>query len=73
MSRNPPTPTALTVAQMAKVLSAAGGRRVTEAMVRADIDAGAPTNPDGTLNLVHYAAWLAQAMPAGRQEVAGGD
>lgn len=82
MSRNPPTPTALTVAQMAKVLSAAGGRRVTEEMIRADIDAGAPVNADGTLNLVHYAAWLTlsacnaqagRAMPAGRQEVAGGD
>ena len=26
--------------------------------VRADIAAGAPTNADGTMNLVHYAAWL---------------
>ena len=25
-------------------------------------DAGAPANPDGTLNLVHYAAWLVQQM-----------
>jgi hypothetical protein len=25
----------------------------------ADIADGAPTNPDGTVNLVHYAAWLA--------------
>ena len=66
MSQTPPTPTALTVAQTAKVLSAAGGRRITEAMVRADIDAGAPVNPDGTMNLVHYAAWLAR-------KVAGGD
>jgi hypothetical protein len=45
---------------MAKVLSAVGGRRITEEMVRADIDAGAPVNPDGTMNLVHYAAWLAR-------------
>jgi len=57
-----PTPTALTVAQMAKVLSAAGGRRITEAMVHADLDAGAPVNPDGTMNLVHYTAWLAREM-----------
>jgi hypothetical protein len=65
MSQTPATPTALTVAQMAKVLSAAGGWRVTEEMVRADIDAGAPANPDGTLNLVHYAAWLAREATRG--------
>jgi hypothetical protein len=27
-------------------------------MLRADIAAGAPTNADGTMNLLHYAAWL---------------
>ena len=27
-------------------------------MLRADLAAGAPTNADGTINLVHYAAWL---------------
>jgi len=26
--------------------------------VRADLAAGAPTNADGTMNLMHYAAWL---------------
>lgn len=31
-------------------------------MLRADIDAGAPTNPGGTINLVHYAAWLNREM-----------
>ena len=66
MSETPPTLTALTVAQAAKVLSAAGGRRITEEMLRADIDAGAPINDDGTLNLVHYTAWLVR-------EVSGGD
>ena len=53
-----PKITALTPAQAAQILSAAGKRRVAEATVVADIAAGAPTNPDGTLNLVHYAAWL---------------
>lgn len=51
-------PAAMPVADAARLLSRAGGQRVTEAMLRADIDAGAPTNPDGTMNLVHYAAWL---------------
>jgi len=35
---------------------------ISEDMVRADIGAGAPTNPDGTVNLVHYAAWLNREM-----------
>ena len=65
MSETPPTLMALTVAQTAKVLSAAGGRRITDEMLRADIDAGAPVNDDGTINLVHYAAWLAKEMAVG--------
>ena len=32
-------------------------------MLRADLDAGAPTNADGTINLIHYAAWLNAAPP----------
>jgi len=66
MSETTPSLTALTVGQTAKVLSAAGGRRITEDMLRADIDAGVPVNTNGTINLVHYAAWLVR-------EVAGGD
>ena len=66
MTAETPKITALTPAQAAKILATAGSRRITEAMVRADIDVGAPTNADGTVNLVHYAAWLAR-------EVAGGD
>jgi len=66
MSEATPSLTALTVAQAAKVLSAAVGRRITADMLRADIDAGAPVNVDGTVNLVHYTAWLVR-------EVSGGD
>jgi hypothetical protein len=58
-------PGALPVADAARVLSRLGGKAVTEAMIRADVDAGAPTNADGTLNLVHYAAWLVKEMSAG--------
>ena len=60
-----PRITALTPAQAARILAAAGQRRITEAMVKADIEAGAPTNADGTLNLVHYAAWLAREAAHG--------
>lgn len=54
----PLNPTALTLEDAARLLSKAGGKPVREATLRADVAAGAPTNPDGTLNLVHYAAWL---------------
>ena len=58
-------PAAISIADAARVLSSAGGGKVTEAMLSADITAGAPTNPDGTLNLVHYAAWLVKETPDG--------
>lgn len=54
----PLNPAALTVAQLVKVLAAAGGKTTVDD-VAADLAAGAPTNRDGTLHLVHYAAWLA--------------
>jgi len=53
-----PTYAALTWDQMAKLLAATSGLGITEEMVRADVEAGAPTNQDGTLNILHYAAWL---------------
>lgn len=62
-------PAALPVADAARVLSRAGGFPVTEAMLRADIDAGAPTNADGTINLVRYAAWLVREMAQGGASV----
>ncbi len=65
MTAQTPRITALTPAQAAKILATAGSRRITEAMVRADIQAGAPTNADGTVNLIHYAAWLAREAAHG--------
>ena len=65
MTDQMPRMTALTPAQAAKILAAAGNRRITEAMVRADLEAGAPTNADGTVNLVHYAAWMAREAAHG--------
>ena len=64
------SPAALGVADAARVLTRMGGKPVTEEMLRADIDAGAPTNSNGTINLVHYAAWLVKEMSVGG---AGGD
>ena len=55
-------PTALSPADVARLLSAAGGQTVDEETLQADVDAGAPINDDGTLNLVHYAAWLVKEL-----------
>lgn len=66
MTEKPPIITALTPAQVAKALAAvSGNREVTAAMVQADIKAGAPVNPDGTVHLVCYIAWLAKEVVHG--------
>ena len=57
--------TALSLTDAATVLSKAGGRDVTEDMIREDLAAGAPLNPDGTLNLIHYGAWLVREVSRG--------
>jgi len=52
------SPTSLALPDAARLLSGAIGQQVTVEMLETDVAAGAPTNADGTLNLVHYAAWL---------------
>jgi len=64
-------PTALPLADAARLLSAVGGQVVTVEMLRADVAAGAPTNVDGTINVAHYAAWLV-AQTGDRRPEAGG-
>jgi hypothetical protein len=49
-------PMALTVAQLARMLA------MPEEKVREHVTAGAPMGADGTVNLVHYAAWLSRRM-----------
>jgi hypothetical protein len=56
------SPTALAVADAAKLLSRVGSAPVTREMIEADVADGAPTNADGTLHLVLYAAWLVSRM-----------
>ena len=48
----------LSVSRLAELLTAEFDTRVTVEMLEADIAAGAPTNPNGTIDLVRYAAWL---------------
>ncbi len=58
-------PLALSLESVAGVLSRLSNSSVTLEMLRSDIAAGAPTNADGTINLVHYAAWLLKEMGRG--------
>jgi hypothetical protein len=51
-------PQGLRLEDLSRILSTLGNVPISVEMLQADIDAGAPTNPDGTVNLVHYAAWL---------------
>jgi len=59
------SPQTLRLADLARILSAFGGRPVTVEMLEMDIEDGAPTNPDGTINLVNYAAWMVGEMGRG--------
>ena len=45
-------PTALSVEDLARVLTAAGWKPVNVEMIRADLDDGAPQNADGTINVL---------------------
>jgi len=59
-------PNALSPEDAARILTRASGQPVTLRMIETDIGAGAPTNADGTINLVNYAAWLVK-VAAGRE------
>lgn len=58
-------PTALPIEEVSRVLSKISAEPLTVEQLEVDLDAGAPTNADGTLNLVHYAAWLLREMGRG--------
>ena len=58
-------PNALRLPDAARLLSKVGGQSITVEMLQRDLAAGAPTNPDGTIHLVHYAAWLLREMGRG--------
>jgi len=64
--QNPPVdPNRLSPEQAAKLLSAAAKIRVSVEQIREDLEAGAPRNSDGTINLMHYAAWMVKEMGRG--------
>lgn len=61
----PLSPQALRLEDLARILSASGAKPVTVAMLRDDIDSGAPVNAEGTMNLVHYVGWLVRNVLQG--------
>ena len=60
----PLNPAALTLADAARLLTAASGRPVTVDMIQAALDAGAPVLEEGRLNLVELMAWLEKDLAA---------
>jgi len=61
-SKNPVTLTALPVADLAKILASAYGRKITEEQVREVAETGGLIRADGTVNLIQYAAFLAKEI-----------
>ena len=57
--------TAIPVADMAKVLASAYGRRVTEEQVRQVAERAGLVRPDGTINLLEYTAFLVGELAHG--------
>jgi hypothetical protein len=55
-------PTALALPDAVRLLTAVGQSGVTVEMLEGDVAAGAPTNPNGTINLVTYTAWMLLEM-----------
>jgi hypothetical protein len=61
----PIDPNRLSPEQAAKLLSAAAKIRIPVEQIQEDLKSGAPRNADGTINLVHYAAWMVKEMGRG--------
>ena len=54
--------TRLSIDQVVALLQRAGARHLTAERLRAELAAGAPANPDGTVNLIAYGAWMLQEL-----------
>ena len=57
--------TALSIAEVAKVLSSASGRQITEEQVRTIAVCGNLEKADGTISLLEYTAFLVREMAHG--------
>jgi hypothetical protein len=63
----PLNPSALTVEQVAQLLTAAGAKRADIETIRRHIASGAPVSADGKVNLMHYLAWLMREVSNGEE------
>ena len=61
----PLNPVSLSVADLVRILIASGFNGATVDTVQADLAKGAPQNPDGTINVAHFAAWLLRETGSG--------
>ncbi len=52
----------MAIKDIVSLLKANGHEDITAKKVRDDIEAGAPVNPDGTMDLLEYGAWLARFL-----------
>lgn len=58
-------PNRLAPEQAARILSSAAKVHIPVEQILEDQSHGAPCNADGTINLIHYAAWLLKEMGRG--------
>ena len=58
MAKEPLKITAIDQDKLMVILRRSGSREVSQETIAADIEAGAPVNEDGTINMIKYAAWL---------------
>lgn len=57
-----PRITALPLDEVVRILRTAGASTMDRDRIQADCAAGAPVNPDGTINLIAYGAWLIRSL-----------
>ena len=53
---------ALTKVTLVEALRRAGSRTASMDRLMADLEAGAPVNPDGTMSIFAYTAWILKEM-----------
>ena len=51
-------PKHLTKVEVVRVLKLSGSRTISMESLEADIEAGAPLNEDGTMDIIAYGAWI---------------
>ena len=54
--------------QVVDVLVKSGFRDMTLELLHSDFELGAPRNPDGTVNLIHYMAWILKEINSNANE-----